>query len=287
MSTFILTAIAMFAFAGNSLLCRLALAEETIDAGSFTLIRLVSGAITLGIILLFRAGNFKKTYPGLKFTLLAGTALFSYAVLFSFAYINLAAGTGALLLFGAVQLTLLALHWWQGQHFRGLELIGIFCSIGGFLWLMLPSASQPDLFSAMLMLTSGFAWAMFTALGKSIYSPVSGISWGFISASLLAILCTPWMLSNATVSAEGITLAAASGSIASAMGYVLWYRVLKQLNLLQASISQLSVPVITLVLGVGLLNEVISMREVASSAIILGGIALVFISRWNKSSGDA
>ncbi|UUM32754.1 DMT family transporter [Vibrio japonicus] len=287
MSTLILTAVAMIAFAGNSVLCRLALAEEAIDAGSFTLIRLVTGAITLGVILFFRAGGDRATYPGLKFTLLAGTALFSYAVLFSFAYTQLSAGTGALLLFGSVQLSLLGLHWWQGQHFRGLEIVGIICSLGGFVWLMLPSASQPNLFSAILMLSSGVAWAMFTALGKTINSPVSGITWGFISASALSILCIPWMLSNATVSAEGVILATLSGSITSAMGYVLWYRVLKQLTLLQASISQLSVPVITLILGVILLSEVISIREVITSVVILGGIALVFVSRWNKNSGNA
>ena len=140
MSTFLLTAIAMLAFAANSLLCRLALAAGLIDAGSFTLIRLFSGAVTLIVIMLFR-GNWRRQIPTTRFSVFAGVALFGYAALFSFAYVKLAAGTGALLLFGAVQLTLLALYWWQGQQFKILELVGIAVSLLGFAWLMLPSAT--------------------------------------------------------------------------------------------------------------------------------------------------
>ena len=154
MSTFLLTAIAMLAFAANSLVCRIALAEGLIDAGSFTLVRLISGAVILIAMLVVR-GQWKTDRPTSRFRFFAGVALFGYAALFSFAYLQLATGTGALLLFGAVQLTLLAIYWWQGERFQFLEIIGIGLSIVGFVWLMLPSATRPDISSALLMLISG------------------------------------------------------------------------------------------------------------------------------------
>lgn len=195
MSTFLLTAITMLAFAANSLLCRLALAEGLIDAGSFTLVRLISGAITLIALLVVR-GQWKADRPTSRFRFFAGVALFGYAALFSFAYLQLATGTGALLLFGAVQLTLLAIYWWQGERFQFLEIIGIGLSIVGFVWLMLPSATRPDISSALLMLISGICWAAFTALGKQAPSPSSGITWGFIAASIIGILLSPLMMSS-------------------------------------------------------------------------------------------
>ncbi len=279
MSTYLLVAVAMFAFAANSILCRLALEEGSIDAGSFTLIRLVSGAITLALLLLLNRSGTKANFPGFKFSFMAGSTLFAYAILFSFAYVQLAAGTGALLLFGAVQLSLLVMHWWQGERFMRLEIIGIGCSVAGFVWLMLPSATRPDLFSAVLMMLSGVSWALFTALGKKVASPSSGITWGFISASAIGLFVTPWLVNDIALTTKGVLLAIASGTVASALGYILWYRVLKNLSLLQASISQLSVPVITLVIGSALLDESLSMHSVLTSSVILGGIALVFLAR--------
>ncbi|MEH0697129.1 DMT family transporter [Vibrio owensii] len=281
MSTFLLTAIAMLAFAANSLLCRLALAAGLIDAGSFTLIRLISGAATLIVIMLLR-GNWRSQIPTTRFSLFAGVALFGYAALFSFAYVKLAAGTGALLLFGAVQLTLLALYWWQGQRFKRLELIGIAVSLLGFAWLMLPSATRPDVWSALLMVLSGICWAGFTALGKQAPTPSSGITWGFITASIFGLLLSPLLLESIHVTLQGVMLAVASGAIASGCGYVLWYQVMQKLTLLQAAVSQLSVPAIALVLGSALLSEPLTTHSIITSAIILGGIALVFLSRSQK-----
>ncbi|MEF1199031.1 DMT family transporter [Vibrio owensii] len=281
MSTFLLTAIAMLAFAANSLLCRLALAAGLIDAGSFTLIRLLSGAATLIVIMLLR-GNWRSQIPTTRFSLLAGVALFGYAALFSFAYVKLAAGTGALLLFGAVQLTLLALYWWQGQRFKRLELIGIAVSLLGFACLMLPSATRPDVWSALLMVLSGICWAGFTALGKQAPTPSSGITWGFITASIFGLLLSPLLLESIHVTLQGVMLAVASGAIASGCGYVLWYQVMQKLTLLQAAVSQLSVPAIALVLGSALLSEPLTTHSIITSAIILGGIALVFLSRSQK-----
>ncbi|MET2948928.1 DMT family transporter [Vibrio owensii] len=281
MSTFLLTAIAMLAFAANSLLCRLALAAGLIDAGSFTLIRLLSGAVTLIVIMLLR-GNWRRQIPTTRFSVFAGVALFGYAALFSFAYVKLAAGTGALLLFGAVQLTLLALYWWQGQRFKLLELIGIAVSLLGFAWLMLPSATRPDVWSALLMVLSGICWAGFTALGKQAPTPSSGITWGFITASIFGLLLSPLLLESIHVTLQGVMLAVASGAIASGCGYVLWYQVIQKLTLLQAAVSQLSVPAIALVLGSALLSEPLTTHSIITSAIILGGIALVFLSRSQK-----
>lgn len=281
MSTFLLTAIAMLAFAANSLLCRLALAAGLIDAGSFTLIRLLSGAVTLIVIMLLR-GNWRSQIPTTRFSVFAGVALFGYAALFSFAYVKLAAGTGALLLFGAVQLTLLALYWWQGQRFKLLELIGIAVSLLGFAWLMLPSATRPDVWSALLMVLSGICWAGFTALGKQAPTPSSGITWGFITASIFGLLLSPLLLESVHVTLQGVMLAVVSGAIASGCGYVLWYQVMQKLTLLQAAVSQLSVPAIALVLGSALLSEPLTTHSIFTSAIILGGIALVFLSRSQK-----
>jgi len=281
MSTFLLTAIAMLAFAANSLLCRLALAAGLIDAGSFTFIRLLSGAVTLIVIMLLR-GNWRSQIPTTRFSLFAGVALFGYAALFSFAYVKLAAGTGALLLFGAVQLTLLALYWWQGQRFKRLELVGIAVSLLGFAWLMLPSATRPDVWSALLMVLSGICWAGFTALGKQAPTPSSGITWGFITASIFGLLLSPLLLESVHVTLQGVMLAVASGVIASGCGYVLWYQVMQKLTLLQAAVSQLSVPAIALVLGSALLSEPLTTHSIFTSAIILGGIALVFLSRSQK-----
>ncbi|WP_199459681.1 DMT family transporter [Vibrio owensii] len=281
MSTFLLTAIAMLAFAANSLLCRLALAAGLIDAGSFTFIRLLSGAVTLIAIMLLR-GNWRSQIPTTRFSVFAGVALFGYAALFSFAYVKLAAGTGALLLFGAVQLTLLALYWWQGQRFKLLELIGIAVSLLGFAWLMLPSATRPDVWSALLMVLSGICWAGFTALGKQAPTPSSGITWGFITASIFGLLLSPLLLESVHVTLQGVMLAVASGAIASGCGYVLWYQVMQKLTLLQAAVSQLSVPAIALVLGSALLSEPLTTHSIFTSAIILGGISLVFLSRSQK-----
>ncbi len=278
MFTFLLTVVVMLAFAANSLLCRLALTEEYIDAGSFTLIRLVSGAATLAIFLLI-TGTWRTEKPTSRFSALAGLTLFGYAILFSYAYMNMTAGTGALLLFGAVQLTLFTLHWWQGERFKTLEIVGITVSVLGFVWLMFPSATRPDSWSAALMMVSGICWAFFTALGKHAPTPGSGIAWGFIAASVIGLIVSPYLLSSASLSTEGVLLALTSGVVTSGLGYLLWYHVIKKLSLLQAAVSQLSVPVIALVLGAFILGESLSLHSALTSSIILGGIALVFLSR--------
>lgn len=281
MPLFSTIALAMIAFAANSILCRLALTQGLIDPSSFTFIRLWSGAITLAIVILgSQQTQLKSRAESLRFSFYAGLSLFAYAVLLSFAYLKLTAGTGALLLFGAVQLSLLALHRFQGLRFRRLEVVGALISLMGFVSLMLPSAHQPDPLSALMMIGAGIAWAAFTALGKQASTPTAGTAWGFIAAAIISLLLLPTM-DYYTISRDGMLLAALSGSVTSALGYLLWYQVLPKISLLQAAISQLSVPAIALVLGALLLSETLTLRETLISSVILSGIALVFWTKHN------
>ncbi|ELO1780000.1 DMT family transporter [Vibrio fluvialis] len=277
----LLTAITMIAFAANSILCRLALQEHAIDAGSFTALRLISGGITLVVLHAIVVRREHRRYS-LPFAFKAGAALFTYALCFSIAYLTLSAGTGALLLFGTVQLSLLAAHCWQGNKIRALEWLGLAISIAGFIYLMLPSAEQPNWISALLMVVSGLAWAAFTLLGRNSGNPTNAIAQGFWAASLLCILVSPWMIHQDSISTRGVILALLSGSLASAAGYILWYQVISRLTILQASVAQLSVPAIALAGGSLLLNETLTLRLILVSLMILGGILLVFVAREPK-----
>ncbi len=272
-------ALTMLAFAANSILCRLALAEGLIDPASFTLLRLWSGAITLALIMVWKNHwQFGSESVSLRFSLYAGLSLFIYAALFSFAYLELTAGSGALLLFGAVQLSLLLLHWYQGHSFNRFEVLGMVISLAGFVCLMLPSASQPDLLSALMMVGAGIAWAIFTALGKQAPTATIGTTWGFIAAAFIGLLLLP-LTEFSTSDFTGVILAVLSGAVTSALGYLLWYHVMSKISLLQAAVSQLSVPAIALALGSLLLNESLTFRDGLISSIILGGIAMVFVKR--------
>ncbi|WP_165313483.1 DMT family transporter [Vibrio ziniensis] len=281
MSPLLLTVITMFAFAANSILCRLALQDQTIDAATFTYLRLVSGAITLIVLHCLMVKKAERHYQP-KFALKAGLALFTYALCFSVAYLKLSTGTGALLLFGTVQLTLLAAHFFQGNKINSLELIGLVASIAGFIYLMAPSVTRPDILSALLMILSGLAWAVFTLVGRSSGNPISAISQGFWVAGLLCVLLTPWLVNLSSASSKGIILALISGSIASAAGYILWYRVITQLTMLQASVAQLSVPVIAIAGGTLLVGEAFTLHLIFVSSLILGGIVLVIMGKQTK-----
>ncbi|USD43536.1 EamA family transporter [Vibrio sp. SCSIO 43135] len=280
MSHYLITAIALIAFAANSLLCRLALAQGAIDAGSFTAIRLISGALTLLVIHLLLQRKERVSLTDNKSLLfLGGVALFIYAITFSFAYLELATGTGALLLFGSVQLTMISVHLLRGNRLNKFEWLGLITAMVGFILLMLPSATAPDLWSAVLMVVSGIAWAAFSMLGQRASSPRIGTTQGFISAAVIILLCSPWLIELDSITAAGALWATVSGVVASAMGYVVWYSAIKSLSLLQASVAQLCVPVIALFAGVALLGEQLNTVLLVSSALILGGIALLFIRK--------
>ncbi len=287
MSAFPLTAIAMIAFAANSVFCRLALAEQSIDPGSFTFIRLLSGAVTLLVILSFtQAGQMRQLLSKSTFlsrtSVLAGVALFGYAVAFSYAYVGLTTGTGALILFAVVQFSLIAFHLLSGHRPSKLEWGGVALSISGFIVLMSPSAQTPNAIDAFMMAIAGVCWAIFTLLGKQAQSPTQAIAQGFSFASLLALLCGFWLLNVSSVSVNGIVWALLSGVLASGIGYVVWYMAVKSLSVLQASIAQLSVPVIAMAAGVIWLNEPLTIVNTVASALVLGGIAVIFTSNAQK-----
>lgn len=287
MSAFPLTAIAMIAFAANSVFCRLALAEQSIDPGSFTFIRLLSGAVTLLVILSFsQAGQMRQLLSKSTFlsrtSVLAGVALFGYAVAFSYAYVGLTTGTGALILFAVVQFSLIAFHLFSGYRPSKLEWGGVALSISGFIVLMSPSAQTPNAIDAFMMAIAGVCWAIFTLLGKQAQSPTQAIAQGFSFASLLALLCGFWLLNVSSVSVNGIVWALLSGVLASGIGYVVWYMAVKSLSVLQASIAQLSVPVIAMAAGVIWLNEPLTIVSTVASVLVLGGIALIFTSNAQK-----
>ncbi len=286
MHVYWLTFIAMLAFAGNSILNRLALAQATIDAGSFSLIRLLAGALCLALIFHLRAQKTEANQRSSTLHRNGGVALLrfalpllGYALCFSFAYLQLAAGTGALILFATVQLTLLGYHLTSGHVMNRIEWLGVAIAVTGFVSLLLPSASQPDLGAAALMALAGVCWSVFTLFGKQAGQPLRATYLGFLGAALLVLALSPWLVEPSQVTWPGIGWAVLSGAVTSALGYVIWYQALESLNVLQASTVQLSVPVLSVIGGLFWLHEPLTWPLVISSALVLGGIALVFQAR--------
>ncbi|MGR5220705.1 DMT family transporter [Vibrio parahaemolyticus] len=273
---------AMTAFALNSLFCRFALERASIDPVSFTLVRLISGALTL-LILASILCNPRNANAAAKFgfglSIRLGASLFGYALLFSLAYISLDTGTGALILFGTVQLTLIAYHRLSGNQISPAEWLGIAIALAGFVLLLLPSASQPSLLGSVLMMLSGLCWAIFTLLGKQVTSPIFATRQGFVVASLLVlpVFIINWRVEVvATVfTTQGLIYALLSGSLASAIGYFLWYSLLPKIDVLEASLLQLTVPIIAMILGWFIIGETMTFLSLSAAALILGGIALV------------
>jgi drug/metabolite transporter (DMT)-like permease len=270
-----LTALAMLAFAGNSLLCRLALIATTIDAASFTTVRIVSGALTLWLIVAARRQRLAGSWP-------SALALFGYAAGFSLAYIHLSAATGALLLFGAVQATMIGYGLWSGERLRARQVIGLVCAIGGLVGLLLPGLSAPPLHSAALMIGAGVAWGIYSLRGRSSGDPTAATAGNFVRAVPFAAALSVAMLSFVSIDIAGVTYAIASGALASGVGYAIWYTALKGLQATSAATVQLSVPVIATIGGVLVLGEHVTPRIVIASVAILGGIALVILDKARK-----
>jgi drug/metabolite transporter (DMT)-like permease len=276
--TLLLTALAMLAFAGNSLLCRLALRETAIDAASFTAIRLASGALTLWLLLRLRtarqpmAGN----WPG-------ALALFAYAAAFSFAYLQLDTGVGALLLFGAVQLSMLLWGLWRGERLGLAASLGTALAAGGLLALLLPGASAPPLTAALLMLLAGVAWGGYSLLGRGQGDPLAVTAGNFLRAAPLALLLALALLPHLSWDGAGLCYALLSGALTSGVGYAIWYSALPGLRASQAATVQLSVPILAALGGALLLGEALSLRLLLSAGAVLGGIALVLGSRQRKA----
>ncbi len=269
-----LTSLAMIAFAGNSLLCRAALKHTSIDAASFTTIRLISGAVMLWLVVRMRRG----THSGIG-NWVSAFALFAYAAGFSFAYVSLPAATGALLLFGAVQATMIGYGIWTGERLRGPQLVGLMLAFGGLVGLLLPGLSAPPLYGSVLMLGAGVAWGIYSLRGKGAGDPTQVTAGNFLRAVPIAAALSLLMLNGTSLDSAGFWYAAASGALASGIGYAIWYTALPALKAANAATVQLSAPVIAAVGGIVFLGESITLSLVLASIAILGGIALVILEK--------
>ncbi|MCG6886834.1 MAG: DMT family transporter [Proteobacteria bacterium] len=275
--TLIFTSLALIAFAANSVLCRLALGDKTIDASSFTAIRLLSGAI---VLLLITGISSNKSNATTKGSWSASLMLFLYAITFSFAYITLDTGTGALILFGSVQITMILLSLISGNRLHIIEWTGITISFAGFVYLILPGVSTPSTTGFLLMTTAGIAWGIYTLKGRGSINPLMDTAYNFFRTIPLVIILAIVTLQNAQYSFEGIVLAVLSGGIASGIGYAIWYVALGGLSATQAAVVQLLVPVIAAFGGVIFVSEVVTLRLTISATMILGGILMVVLGRY-------
>lgn len=269
-----LTAVAMLAFAANSVLCRLALQQEAIDAASFTVIRLLSGALALAVLLgargvpPARSGNWRSAF-----------ALFAYAAAFSFAYVSLPTGIGALLLFAAVQATMIVTGLVHGERLTMSQLVGLLLAFGGFVHLLLPGLSAPPLGGALLMVGAGIAWGVYSLRGRGTRDPLAATAGNFLRTVPMAIGLAMLGVGSVNIQSFGVLYAVLSGALASGSGYVVWYAALRGLSATGAATVQLSVPVIAALGGVLLLGEVVTVRLVLASVAILGGVAIVLRGR--------
>lgn len=268
-----LTLLAMTAFAGNSLLCRAALKETAIDPASFTTIRLIAGAIVLMLVVQARGGT--RAGSG---NWVSACALFAYAAGFSFAYVSLPAASGALLLFGAVQATMIGYGICSGERPRGLQAGGILLALGGLVGLLLPGLSAPPLQGSLLMLAAGTAWGVYSLRGKGAGDATRVTAGNFLRAAPISACLSLVMFNHMSIDMAGILYAVASGALASGIGYAIWYTALPALRAASAASVQLSVPVIAALGGITFLGESITLRLILASTAILGGIALVILN---------
>lgn len=272
--TITLTSVAMLAFAGNSILCRLALKATTIDAASFTTIRLASAALMLWVILVLlgKGGKISGNWP-------SALALFVYAAGFSFAYISLKAGTGALLLFGSVQTSMIGFGLWRGEKFNVLQIGGFLLAITGLVVLVFPGLSAPPIVSSSLMVLAGVAWGIYSLRGRGAGDPTMMTAGNFIRTLPMAAILTLATSSQMQIDIKGTLLAIASGAITSGIGYAIWYSALPSLKATQAATVQLSVPVLAAMGGVILIGEPLSLQLVLASMAILAGVSLVIFNK--------
>ncbi|MGG2039091.1 DMT family transporter [Pseudomonas paraeruginosa] len=281
--TLLLTILAMLAFAGNSLLCRAALKDTAIDAASFTALRLVSGTLMLLLLLRLRL---RRAPAGARGGWRGAAALFVYAAAFSYAYVQLDAGTGALLLFGAVQVSLLLAGLLRGERPGTQALAGFLLALGGLLYLLLPGASAPPLGGALLMLLSGLAWGLYTLLGRGGGDPLAVSAGNFLRAIAFAALLLLVFHGQLRLDGPGLLYALLSGALASGLGYAVWYSALPGLTALQGASVQLSVPVLAALCGALLLGEPLGPRLPPATLAVLGGIALILLPRLGRAARE-
>lgn len=297
MKSLLYTIFALVAFAFNSILCRLALRGDEADAAGFTAVRFASGAAMLVVISFvstaygsgrgpagradesptgyrrwYRPESIYGTWPSAFF-------LFAYAVCFSFAYLGLTAGTGALILFGAVQMTMIAAAIFKGERPTPVEWCGLAVAVGGLVYLVFPGLASPPPVSSTLMAAAGASWGVYTLRGRTGGDPLANTTGNFVRALPFVVLLALIYLPNLHLSARGVVLAVLSGAVASGVGYTVWYAALKHLTSTRAAILQLAVPVIAAVFGVVLLSEAAGLRLVIAAVLILGGIGLTIFGR--------
>ena len=278
------TTLAMIAFAANSVLCRLALGGQTIDAAGFTFIRLLTGAIVLMGIL--KLGNRKKTVPT-SGSWSAAFMLFLYAAAFSFAYVTLNAGTGALILFGAVQVTMILGSHLSGHRLSIFEWMGMTVAFSGLVALVLPGVTAPSLVGFFLMALAGTAWGLYTLKGRGSKNPLSDTTHNFLRSIPFVMALGLVFFPDTHASPRGVLLAAISGAVTSGIGYTLWFSALRYLSATRAAVVQLSVPVIAGLAGVVFISEQISLRLTLSALLTLGGILMVITGRKTGNPGPS
>ncbi len=275
------TSITMLAFAGNSILCRMALRDGAIDPASFTSIRLLSGAVALLLIVRLTSNDASiREHGGWTSALV----LFFYAICFSYAYISLSAGAGALILFGFVQGTMIAMALWYGDRPSVSEWLGWLLAFGGLIWLLVPGIEAPPAVGATLMALAGIGWGVYSIRGRNETNALVSTCSNFVYSIAFVIVLTAIMYTNADITNRGVILAIISGALTSGVGYVIWYTALNYLSAMQAALVQLSVPAIAAAGGVILLAEPVSLRLLTSGALILGGISLALIQKFHRAT---
>jgi len=278
MRTAVYTGFALMAFAANSVLCRLALANTLIDAASFSTIRLVSGAV---VLMLYGALK-RKSAAAQKGNWTSAVMLFVYAAAFSFAYISLNTGTGALILFASVQATMIIFAMIKGERLRLWGCAGLFTALSGLTYLVFPGLQAPSLSGAALMAAAGIAWGIYSLRGRGSKAPVAITADNFLRSAPLVLFISLIFFQNLHITLAGAFYACLSGGLTSALGYVIWYAALKDLAATPAALVQLIVPVLAALGGVVFLSEQPTLRLVVSSVIIIGGVALALSRRLNS-----
>jgi drug/metabolite transporter (DMT)-like permease len=281
-STFVLTAVAMLAFAANSLLAREALGGFSIDAAGYTAVRIISGALVLYGLLQRGNSAGQGAHRRLPGDWWAAAALFVYAIAFSAAYISLGAATGALILFSSVQASMLAWGLRKGDRPSRQEMIGFVVAFAAFVYLILPGVGRPDPVGSMLMIASGFAWAVYTLRGRGSRNPLGETAGNFVRAAAFCLPLVAFALLYETASPAGVALALTSGVVASGLGYSIWYKALRGLSTFQAALIQLSVPVIAALGAILLLDEQLTLHFVVAGACVLGGIAFAILAKQKR-----
>ncbi len=271
---FISTVFALIAFASNSVLCRLALGTNQIDAASFSTVRIISGAI---ILLILALSQKKKIQFRGKTNLISAFFLFLYAVTFSFAYISLSTATGALILFGAVQITMIVYALKEGERPNLFEWVGLILALSGLVYLMFPGLTSPSIMGSSLMTLSGISWGVYSLIGRRNNDPLKSTSENFLFAVPFVIIISLFFINNISVTSYGFILAVISGSVTSGIGYAIWYVALRGLTATRAATVQLSVPIIAAIGGIIFMSEIISFRLLIATILILGGVGLAVL----------